>query len=86
MVRDMISILLSKLLVNFRQTSIQKTYSVLPFNGENFRTISFNCFEFVDTLAFLQAPLSELCSDLKDTGHNYDILKTNLFSSNKWKI
>ena len=48
---------------------------VLPFNGENFRTISFNSFEFVDTLAFLQAPLSELCSDLKDTGHQYDILK-----------
>ncbi len=49
--------------------------SVLPFNGENFRTISFNSFEFVDTLAFLQAPLAELCSDLKDTGHNYEILK-----------
>jgi hypothetical protein len=52
-----------------------KNILVLPFNGENFRTISFNCFEFVDTLAFLQAPLAELCSDLKDTGHNYEILK-----------
>jgi hypothetical protein len=29
----------------------------------------------VDSLAFLQAPLAELCSDLKDTGHTYDILK-----------
>jgi hypothetical protein len=48
---------------------------VLPFNGENFRTLSFNCFEFVDSLAFLQASLSELCSDLKDSGHSYDILK-----------
>ena len=48
---------------------------VLPFNGENFRTISFNCFEFIDSLAFLQASLSELCSDLKDSGHTYDILK-----------
>ena len=48
---------------------------VLPFNGENFRTISFNCFEFIDSLAFLQASLSELCSDLKDSGHNYGILK-----------
>ena len=48
---------------------------VLPFNGENFRTISFNCFEFVDTLAFLQSSLSELSSDLRDSGHKYDILK-----------
>jgi hypothetical protein len=48
---------------------------ILPFNGENFRTISFNCFEFIDSLAFLQASLSELCSDLKDSGHNYEILK-----------
>ena len=48
---------------------------ILPFNGENFRTISFNSFEFVDSLAFLQASLAELCSDLKDSGHTYDILK-----------
>ena len=48
---------------------------VLPFNGENFWTISFNCFEFIDSLAFLQASLSKLCSDLKDSGHTYDILK-----------
>ena len=48
---------------------------VLPFNGENFRTISFNCFEFIDTLAFLQSSLSELCTDLKDSGHKYEILK-----------
>ena len=52
-----------------------ESIKVLPFNGENFRTISFNSFEFIDSLAFLQAPLSELCSDLKDSGHNYDILK-----------
>lgn len=51
------------------------TINVLPFNGENFRTLTFKGFEFVDTLAFLQAPLSELCSDLKDTGHQYEILK-----------
>ena len=57
--------------------------SVLPFNGENFRTIRFHCFEFVDTLAFLQAPLSELCSDLHDSGHTYDILKqTYLVTTN----
>ena len=52
-----------------------ESIKVLPFNGENFRTLSFNSFEFIDTLAFLQAPLAELCSDLKDTGHQYDILK-----------
>ena len=48
---------------------------VLPFNGENFRTISFNSFEFIDSLAFLQSSLAELSSDLKDTQHTYDILK-----------
>jgi hypothetical protein len=26
-----------------------KNISVLPNNGENFRTLSFNCFEFVDS-------------------------------------
>jgi hypothetical protein len=56
---------------------------VLPFNGENFRTLSFNSFEFVDSLAFLQASLSELCSDLKDSGHLYEILKqTSLVKTN----
>lgn len=49
--------------------------NVLPYNGENFRTLSFNCFEFVDSLAFLQAPLMQLSSDLKDTTHDYKILK-----------
>jgi hypothetical protein len=56
---------------------------VLPFNGENFRTLSFNSFEFVDSLAFLQASLSELASDLKDSGHTYEILKqTDLVKTN----
>ena len=56
---------------------------MLPFNGENFRTISFNSFEFVDSLAFLQASLSELASDLKDSGHIYEILKqTDLVKTN----
>lgn len=49
--------------------------SVLPYNGENFRTLSFNSFEFGDSLAFLQAPLAQLCSDLKNTNHDYPILK-----------
>jgi hypothetical protein len=60
-----------------------ESIKVLPFNGENFRTISFNCFEFVDSLAFLQSSLSELASDLKESGHTYDILKqTDLVKTN----
>ena len=61
-----------------------KNLSVLPYNGENFRTLSFNCFEFIDSLAFLQASLGQLASDLKETEHDYSILKqTSLVSSNK---
>jgi len=48
---------------------------VLPYNGEHFRTISFKGFKFVDSLAFLQASLAQLSSDLSNTDHNYDILK-----------
>jgi hypothetical protein len=53
-----------------------ESISVLPYNGENFRTLSFNSFEFNDSLAFLQAPLAQLCSDLKQTNHTYNILKS----------
>jgi len=49
--------------------------NILPYNGENFRTISFNSFELIDSLAFLQAPLVKLCLDLKESGHDYKILK-----------
>jgi hypothetical protein len=70
-----------------------ESIKVLPFNGENFRTISFNSFEFVDSLAFLQASLSELASDLKESGHTYEILKqtdlvkTNgIFDRKKYKV
>jgi len=52
-----------------------KSINVLPYNGENFRTLSFNCFEFIDSLAFLQSSLAQLCEDLKNTRHGYDILK-----------
>ena len=51
-----------------------ESLNVLPYNGENFRTLSFNSFEFNDSLAFLQAPLAQLCSDLKETDHKYKIL------------
>ena len=52
-----------------------RNISVLPYNGENFRTLRFNCFEFIDTLAFLQASLSQLTADLRLTNHQYSILK-----------
>lgn len=48
---------------------------VLPYNGEHFRTISFKGFKFVDSLAFLQASLAQLSSDLSNTSHDYKILK-----------
>ena len=59
--------------------------SVLPYNGENFRTLSFNCFEFVDSLAFLQASLYQIASDLNSSKtHDYKILKqTCLVKTNK---
>ena len=49
--------------------------SVLPYNGENFRTMRFNCFEFMDSLAFLQESLSQLANNLKESNHKYEILK-----------
>jgi len=51
------------------------TIKVLPYNGEHFRTISFQGFKFVDSLAFLQASLAQLSSDLSNTDHDYGILK-----------
>jgi hypothetical protein len=49
--------------------------SILPYNGENFRTLRFNCFEFVDSLSFLQASLAQLSKELQETDHDYPILK-----------
>lgn len=60
-------------LSHFRNTI--RNISVLPYNGENFRCLKFNCFEFVDTLAFLQASLSQLTADLRMSDHEYTILK-----------
>ena len=57
--------------------------NVLPYNGENFRTLTFNNFQFIDSLAFLQASLSQLSSDLKSSNHDYSILKqTSLVKTN----
>lgn len=52
-----------------------KDIKVLPYNGENFRTMTFNHFEILDSLSFLQAPLSQLANDLKLSGHTYKLLK-----------
>ena len=67
--------------------------SILPYNGENFRTMRFNSFEFVDSLAFLQASLAQLSKELQETDHMYPILrqtflvKTNgKFDSEKLKM
>ena len=57
--------------------------NVLPYNGENFRTLSFNSYEFIDSLAFMQSSLAQLASDLKTSNHDYKILKqTSLVKSN----
>lgn len=57
---------------------------VLAYNGENFRTLTFNSFRFIDSLAFLQASLAQLGSDLKTTNHDYAILKqTSLVLTDK---
>ena len=56
---------------------------VLPYNSEHFRTISFKGFRFLDSLAFLQASLAQLSSDLANTSHEYKILKqTHLVKTN----
>lgn len=48
---------------------------ILPHNSEKFRMIKFNSFILLDSLAFLQASLSQLADDLQTSGHSYDILK-----------
>lgn len=65
--------------------------NILPYNGENFRTISFNSFMFVDSMSFLQNSLAKLSEDLKNTDNDYSILRqTNLVKSkdrfNKFKF
>ena len=60
--------------------------NVLPYNGENFRMISFNSFEFNDSLAFLQASLAQLCADLKETDHNYELLRNTFIVKTNGKF
>lgn len=61
--------------------------SVLPYNGENFRTLRINSFQFLDTMSFLPSSLAQLSFDLSQTNHNYDILKqTYLNDFNLYQI
>ena len=48
---------------------------ILPHNSEKFRMIKFNSFILLDSLAFLQASLSQLADDLLKSGHDYKIIK-----------
>lgn len=60
-----------------------RNINILPYNGENFRTISFNSFIFVDSMSFLQNSLAKLSDDLRNTDNPYSILRqTNLVKSN----
>lgn len=52
-----------------------KNLYILPFNMENFRMIKFNSFILLDSIAFLQSSLAQLTQDLKNSGHDYPILK-----------
>jgi hypothetical protein len=52
-----------------------KNLYVLPYNMENFRMIKFNSFMLLDSLAFLQSSLSQLADELKDSNHDYPILR-----------
>lgn len=52
-----------------------KNIQILPYNGENFRTISFNSFTFMDSMSFLQSSLSKLSEDLTKTDNSYSILR-----------
>ena len=57
--------------------------SVLPYNGEHFRTLAFNSFVFLDSLSFLASSLAQLSDNLKASGHTYPLMKqTYLAKSN----
>ena len=60
--------------------------TVLPYNGENFRTISFNSFEFIDSISFLQASLGSLADDLRDSNHDFKIMKQTFLTKTNGKF
>lgn len=70
-----------------------KNIQILPYNGENFRTISFNSFIFLDSMSFLQSSLAKLSEDLTKTDNSYSILRqtylvqtNNVFDKHKFKM
>lgn len=78
--------------LNDRANDIKNIY-ILPYNGENFRTIQFNSFMFLDSMSFLQSSLAQLSEDLAKTNNSYGILKqtylvktANKFDANKFKL
>ena len=60
--------------LNNRKKDINNIY-ILPYNGENFRSIQFNSFLFLDSMAFLQSSLAQLSKDLAKTDNPYSILR-----------
>ena len=75
-----------KALEKFEKEIGQSGIKILPFNGENFRTISFASFTFLDTIAFLQSSLGQLSEDLSKTNHPYSILKQSSIVKTKGKF
>ncbi len=52
-----------------------KNLYILPYNMENFRMVKFNSFMLMDSLAFLPSSLAKLSDELKNSNHNYPVLK-----------
>jgi hypothetical protein len=50
---------------------------ILPYNMEHFRMVKFNSFMLLDSLAFMQSSLAQLAEELKQSNHNYPILKNS---------
>jgi len=73
-----------KALANFTDDIIN--ISVLPYNGENFRTMRFNSFEIMDSLAFLQESLNQLANNLKESNHSYDILRQTYLTKKNGRL
>lgn len=60
-----------------------RNISVLARNSEVFRSVDFNCYSIMDSMAHLSASLSELGQILLKSGHNYPVLKQSKFGVNE---
>ena len=49
----------------------------LIHNTEKFRTLNILCFQFIDSMAFLNAGLQTLVSDLTASGHDFPLLESS---------